>query len=96
MLMVSKVLSIDAMISAPKIHWGRPAIQGTGIRVMDIVKSNTYRVMRNATCHIAASSFRQHPVQLFLKGIECVDDDFFNVLRGPADQAVPYLAHRPL
>jgi len=32
-----QVLSIDVIVSDPKIRRGRPVIKGTGIRVMDIV-----------------------------------------------------------
>jgi uncharacterized protein (DUF433 family) len=36
-----QVLSIDVIVSDPKIRRGRPVIKGTGIRVMDLVGYHT-------------------------------------------------------
>ncbi|RPI97581.1 MAG: DUF433 domain-containing protein [Chloroflexi bacterium] len=40
--MVATVLSIDTIVSDPKIRGGRPIIAGTGIRVIDIVAYYRY------------------------------------------------------
>ncbi len=41
--MVATVLSIDTIVSDPKIRGGRPIIAGTGIRVIDIVAGHVYK-----------------------------------------------------
>jgi uncharacterized protein (DUF433 family) len=40
--MAATVLSIDTIVSDPRIRGGRPVIAGTGIRVMDIVAGHIY------------------------------------------------------
>lgn len=39
--MSTTILSIDEIVSDPKIRSGRPVIRGTGLMVMDVVLSHT-------------------------------------------------------
>ncbi len=41
--MTTTILSIDTIVSDPKIRGGRPIIAGTGIRVIDIVAGHIYK-----------------------------------------------------
>jgi uncharacterized protein (DUF433 family) len=41
--MVATILSIDTIVSDPKIRGGRPIIAGTGIRVIDVVAGHVYK-----------------------------------------------------
>ena len=40
--MTTNILSIDEIVSDPKVRGGRPVIAGTGIRVSDIVAYHLY------------------------------------------------------
>ena len=40
--MATNILSINEIVSDPKVRGGRPVIAGTGIRVSDIVAYNRY------------------------------------------------------
>jgi uncharacterized protein (DUF433 family) len=83
---MATVLNIEAIMSDPAIHGGRPVIAGTHIRVADLVASHVYRGLSPEEL---AVNFRLDMGQVYaaLAYYYMHKESLDNAMRDDADQA---------